>query len=424
MIHRILCAALCIASVGTAQSVIVVDDSGGVGVDFIDVQDAIDASVAGDIILLRPGTYERFTIDGKGISIQADGPEVSMVGPLTIRNIPAQESLLLRGFDIENMIQQGFPNFERAALLIEDCAGPVWVEGLRTNTVLNQFPFFFNVTNFGTVVERCNSAMFARCELTVTGYDTNLGFDSPGLSILDSNVSLFDCLVRGGEDHTVAPQNFSGANGIEIEGGTLFLSGCEVIGGSGLDGHIAGTMCEFCGGGDAGPGLRLLAGNPSVTVLDTTITAGTSGLAGSCFMTPCDTGGGSLDIEVQSGAIDQAAGIARRMTLNSPVRDGEVLTETWIGEPGDLVLLVFSGAQSPGYELPGIVGTNVLGIPYFLRLKGFIGPTGVKTQNIPIQNVVPALSGVPLYMQSFFVDGSSNIFSGGPSVSVLLDDLL
>ena len=47
----------------------VVDDDGGPGVDFTAIQDAVDAAVDGDGILVRPGDYGRVTIDGKSLRV-------------------------------------------------------------------------------------------------------------------------------------------------------------------------------------------------------------------------------------------------------------------------------------------------------------------------------------------------------------------
>ena len=55
--HLVLTASLWLSTCLTAQTVWVVDDDGGPEVPFTDIQPAIQAAVAGDTILVRPGRY-------------------------------------------------------------------------------------------------------------------------------------------------------------------------------------------------------------------------------------------------------------------------------------------------------------------------------------------------------------------------------
>ena len=66
---------LVVGSALSAQSVLVVDDDGGAGVAFTDLQPAIDAASSGDTLLIKAGVYgvgSTTTISGKALNLIAD----------------------------------------------------------------------------------------------------------------------------------------------------------------------------------------------------------------------------------------------------------------------------------------------------------------------------------------------------------------
>ena len=64
-------ALILLAPAAAAQgNVILVDDDGGSS--FTVLQDAVDAALEGDTILVKSGTYTRLVIDGKSVSVVAD----------------------------------------------------------------------------------------------------------------------------------------------------------------------------------------------------------------------------------------------------------------------------------------------------------------------------------------------------------------
>src|SRR6185436_17455407 len=71
---------------------------GGASPAYADIQAAVTAAVDGDVVLVRGGGYNAFTIDGKGISILADtGATVTIFGPALVRNIPAGKTVVIAG---------------------------------------------------------------------------------------------------------------------------------------------------------------------------------------------------------------------------------------------------------------------------------------------------------------------------------------
>jgi hypothetical protein len=78
------------------QTIWVVDDGGGPGVNFNDIPPAVAAAADGDILLVQPGTYSHFTLSGKGLRILGSGQANTLVSNpganswrSTISGIPA-----------------------------------------------------------------------------------------------------------------------------------------------------------------------------------------------------------------------------------------------------------------------------------------------------------------------------------------------
>jgi hypothetical protein len=98
------------------------------------VQAAIDAAADGDILVLKPNAGAVFpgdtnTIDGKSLSLVADGGEVRLQH-LIVRNLSADQQVLLQGLRLAPFNEFGFPYDGTLSGVVEvrACAGPVWLE--------------------------------------------------------------------------------------------------------------------------------------------------------------------------------------------------------------------------------------------------------------------------------------------------------
>jgi hypothetical protein len=401
----------------SAQAVWVVDDDAGPGVDFAEIQAAVDAVADGDVVLVRPGSYAPFTIDGKSLTVHGDGAtRPTMRGPLAVDDLPLGAGVVVRGIDVEDVALPGPLSINHAIRAFSN-AGPVWFEDIRTNT---EFAFPFTASNTGSLVFESASVVFARCELVAIGSDVTLAAN-PGLGTVDSTVALYGCLVRAGVQSPNGGFTFDGSDGIRMSGGTLFLSGCDVAGGDGVDGSSS-SPCVVCAGGDAGDGMFLSGADPSASVLDSVVVAGTPGLGSPCAPS-CSPGDPGLDYRVVTGTLTPLAGVARGMNASSPVREGETATDTWSGAPFDLVVQVFTFAQAPAVQLPGITGPSVLDPPFFTRVKGLLNLLGTKNQSSTLGELGPGLAAIGLYKQSLFVDiETMEVLIGAPTFRLLLDD--
>jgi hypothetical protein len=118
-------AALALAAPALAQGQLwVVDDGGGAGVDFTDVQPAVDAAAEGDTILIRPGNYTWVTIDAKSLVLIGEiATGTAYVDSLTVRNLAADQAVALRGLYSENWFE------------FKACLGPILGEELLTFSI-------------------------------------------------------------------------------------------------------------------------------------------------------------------------------------------------------------------------------------------------------------------------------------------------
>ncbi|MCC7013884.1 MAG: hypothetical protein IT454_15105 [Planctomycetes bacterium] len=90
----------CVVPVMLASEVlaggVVIFDAPGLGV-LPNIQSAVNAATSGDVLLIAPGSYPSFTIDGKSLNVFAlPGDAVHVDGTITITNIGARPRQHLR----------------------------------------------------------------------------------------------------------------------------------------------------------------------------------------------------------------------------------------------------------------------------------------------------------------------------------------
>lgn len=377
----------------TSQSrVWIVDDDATA--DFTEIYQAVAAAADGDTVLVNAGTYDGFAITGKSLTVQARSPAVPVVGEgVVVRDLAPGASVVLRGLHLVY-----------AELVIEDCAGSVWVEDCDAESLDDDFQH---------VIRNSADVVVSRCSISADNY-------LQGLVVVDSSVHLFDSELRGADGRPASDipclmiDAQDGYAGLAVTGSFVYLSGCEVKGG---DGGMAVFM-QFCGCGDAGDGgsaVDLVAGNPTLVYRDSTFTSGAPG-AGS---PPCPAGGAEPPIQVLSGTATKLIDAARSFTASSPLAAGSAVTLDFVGVPGDLVYLLF-GTQANAFYLPSCYGSVTVDLSSFvIAFVGMIPGSGTLSVAPLIPSIGPGAESLVLYAQANFVAPGVSCHVSSPSAVVI-----
>lgn len=200
---------------------------------FGSVQAAVDAAVAGDVVVVAPGaSAESVVVDGKGIILVGDGDMLKLVR-LMVTNVPAGQIAVIRNVSVPHV---GYtPTLSGEALRLVDNVGSVWVEdcsfrGMHgfEGTATTADPPVNGAP--GAVVMGCKDVALLRSQF-VGGAGAaffpardplSATSGGPGLSITDSRVAVDGGLTRGndGGDGQVLGAVNGGHGGLGITCGT------------------------------------------------------------------------------------------------------------------------------------------------------------------------------------------------------------
>jgi hypothetical protein len=382
MLRPLACLGLVVLSLCAARpaqaAVVVVDAANGPGADFEFLWQAIDAAADGDVLLVRPGFYETWsTVDGRSLSLVADGDHVSVHGTITVRNLAAGQRVVLRGLEL------GYPG----SVELYDNDGVVYVEDCEIladqEGGAGQYAGILAVDS-RLVVSRCTVAG----SLNYAFHDTP---PTPGLQAVRSEVVVTSSTLVGGDGTDPYADSVPG---LWLDESSATMQGTIVIGGYG-DTAVGGT------------GLVALNGS-SLRLLQSSTTGGGGTPVGEAQM---------LD---GSSTVLGLPGAAHALASASPVREGELVSVTVQGAPGDLVWLALSLA--PGWT-PVFGGQHVLtvGSPIQLFALGPLGPGGQLTLSSTVPSL-GALESLDLILQELSVGAGGGAKTAGPTTVVTLLD--
>ena len=108
----------------------------GPGQPFATIQAAVDASVSGDMVLVDPGSYGEFAVNGKGISIVATSStftvlESSSPAPaILVENVAAPDQVTIIGAHIDHGV-----SFDTPAVLVRSNTGAIRLSHLDVRQV-------------------------------------------------------------------------------------------------------------------------------------------------------------------------------------------------------------------------------------------------------------------------------------------------
>ena len=410
---------LLLAGTATAQSVLVVDANNGPGTDHTQIQAAIDAAEEGDSLLVRTGSYDPFVVDGKSLTIQADTDALvqvlaGFVNPeaplLQVRNLGSGQHATIRGVEL----RASFLGTASTIALVEDNLGTVWIEDLLVTPTF----FFVLLPQAALTVEDSTGVTVVRSTLPGSLQD-NCGTcgSAPGLRATNSVVSVFDSTLSGssGSNGVGSPGPTVGGPGALVDGGRAFFSGCTLTGGDGGDAFLGQD------GADAGDGIRLIGPGPVVRALGTDF-AGGSGGSGNGPGTNAGADGEPSD--VTSGSLTLLDGTARTFSTLSPIRAGaDSYTETFTGEPGDVVVLAYSlTGPIPGVFLGVAKSDLVVAPPLVLLAKGTLDASGVLTVTPPSTPLGTGLESLQVFLQGAVLSSTGEgVFLTSPGALLLVD---
>jgi len=410
-------ACLALASSATARDILVVDQAGGPGFDFLELDAAVASAQNGDVLIVREGDYGGWIlIDGKGLSLVGEAGAEVLVQDVDIRNLAAGQTASLTNLKIRSTGNTGSDTV--LSLGIRDCAGAVWLQDctVRTRTV-----GLVAVGGPAEVID-CDQVGFARCtlsgELDPGGFA--FFFGGPGLFVQNSTVTIHqsDLLGTTGVAGTTGP----GPAGLEVASSTVFLSDSILRGGQGAAGA---SQLGFCtNGAEGGPGLLLGEGDPQVRTQDVTLVPGAGGPGGVGVPGPfCAAGPDGVESTVTSGSVLPVAAGPRSLHVTTPVREGETLTSTYTGVEGDLIFGFWSlnAGVSPIFAELG--GSFLPAIPVTTLTYHGLAPLGGEVA-LTVQVQELGVPGVTIYVQALFGNVSEGLVLSNGTQTVLLDGSL
>ena len=398
--------------------VIVVDEAMGPGAHFEDLQEAVDAAVDGDVILVRDGTYSPCSIQAKGLVLAAEGSNAVIEAPagaifnfslhsVFVRDLAPDQSVVVRGLRMNYGVQ---------AL---SCEGSVWFEELDVTGGYGTCTLGFGD---GGRVHFCDGGVtFARCSLVgETGPTMNSSppIASAGLYVRETVAHVYDCSLLGGQGDSGSWGVQPGGPGLKTQvEATVMIAGCSIAGGPG---GVHAT--DPCGQPSAQGGAGIYFQGTQGVIYAAASTA-VGGVADLSLLCPGQTGnaGPAFGSLTGLGTVVPMVGYARHLSANSPVRGGETLTLDVEGQPGEIPLVLVSSRHEP-LLLPNHSGSLLLGLPLEdVLVLPALGATGTTSLSLPVPNVGAGIEALNLYLQAVFLDPSPSVWLGAGTSVLLLD---
>ena len=344
-----------------AQSVRVVDVAGGPGTEFTSLDAAVQGSASGDVLLVRSGDYDIGTAIGTSLVLQADEGATVRVSPgLTVRGLPAGESVVVRGLSLGGVMSLAFPG---SAIAVFNCQGSVWFEDCTipgTGSLAS--------SSGGASVLDSASVVFNRCAFG-PAFDHLIAFQNfVTVNLRRTTAHLFDCTVVGANGLRNCDPSTEGKPAILAEGGELWITGSVITGGQGANGDA--SLCHE--GGSGASGLVLTGAGPHVFLTDSRITSGTGGAG----FGGAPDGPTPAPIRASPAQVTRFPGAERRLSVSSPLRDDRGTVLGLHGVPGDQVWLVASPRPGPRILLPFLNRPLLLAAPYVLLPLGTLDASG------------------------------------------------
>jgi hypothetical protein len=383
--------------------------------NFTTIQAAVDVASDGDILLVGAGSYPGFVIDGKGLSILAAPPGVSVqiTEPIQVSNLIGQDVLLV---GMKANSTSGSP------ISVTNCTGQVRFqdcEFIGSGLAIAQPGAF--LTNADAVFTNCtfkgNQAPTKFYTIPGAGHQ---GGD--GLLLVDSRAALHDCTATGGLGgstyHPSTPEAGNGGAGIALKGNSLvFLEKSNFKGGNGGDSFDCASFYYYCiygQGGDGGAGVLLMDPNTQGYSLFSFGYGGSGGILS----------GSSGQGVSSAGSYTVVPGLPRKYSTPTIISDRQPASFTMAGRFKDKVFLRFSPLSSFSFSLPQGVWTlwrDGLSFPGYGPI-GLVNAAGLFGGQIQLPVLSQNSIGRRYFLQGYVVDTHGLVHYGTPMSLLSLND--
>ncbi len=404
------------------------------GVTHPTLQGALDAANDGDTLLVGPGTYDGFTLDGKGLNLLgAPHGEVIVSGAVHIQNLPSSSQIQIRGVQFQGRkyedMTPSWPQVHETAIEATNNTGALRFfdceirGGSGLNYQLGDAPVEYDQYNFpdgGPALVAVNCLDLALLDSRILGgaasgsysnWDVTGGVGAHGLLSTNSAIALYDSVLVGGEGGHGGVVGSDAGDAAHLSGLGLFASGCTFRGGDG--GDVDPTF--QAGVGDGGAGLWVALGT-NARLIDNSFQGG----AGGC----CSQFGGAPgpDTYSPSGPLIDSPGSA--LSLRAPralAADGESFHLQVEGVPGQRVFLVVG---APHFQfVTGPLGVKLVPFPthFDFGRNATIGASGVVDWFLPAWEL-PDGTNRTRTAQAFVRQGTQITAIGGAVLLTAIDD--
>lgn len=396
------------------------------GAPYTQIQPAIDASMDGDVVLVKEGSYAAFTIVDKAVAVVADTGQPVRATQASITGLAVGRDVLLHRLRLDAT------GLAATGLQVSSCAGSVRVQASRVEggtarigMAVGSSP---DVAAIDCVVLGGNGVVFS------VAPDRNGGV---AVDLASSQIALYGGELRGGVGASHCNAG-SGGDALRLVASYGFAGDALLVGGQGgasiaLSGGSPQTW-PFSGHGGDGAQVGAGAGVPSrLEHLADQFVAGAGGsvdqVCGSCAceLTVCcfpDWGGNGAPILVGTGhSADALPGSAPRLELaTNPVREQGQVHLTFFGQPGDQVSLLASLHTSfnPQGTLKGVLLVQRQGAP-LAQMVGTIGASGMLAVGWPVPELGAGVEARIVHLQAVHRNAAGHSALGNAVQVVELD---
>lgn len=414
---------------GSAPQVLVVDDDGGPGVDFADIQLAVNAAADGATILVHGGHYDGFTVLGKGLQVvAAEGANVAIEGGgISVRQVPGGSHVLLRRLMALSSDEEGLAVLHcQGEVVVEECAfhGSAGQGGWSDPHHHPDGHPAVRVESATAVLLRCLARGGDGADYVLSLVDRGDG--APGLLVRAGSAVVHAGIYTGGaggdvDDDDSAWPGGQGGDAIRlVDGAAVHAAGAELRGGDGglggydFDGFTGIFHCAD--GGDGGSGIAEGGGPAQAAALDVAVDPGIGGLG---YLCPAGDPGVPFDVSALTLIPEQALDFR----MPGPVQESGTLVLELAGPVDAAVLLAFAPAPA-AYGLPPLAGPALVSPAGLAVVALGALPASPFALSFPLSLDLPAGTALTLFAQAVYLAPSGAVVPGAAATAVVLDSAL